>query len=82
VRFGFEQPSPEPCRADEAVMMEFEPIGKSELQLCLEDRIRGRAYGLYIQRGMSDGHGEEDWLRAEDELRSAEARQWALETAA
>ena len=74
MRFGFEQPSPEPCRADEAVMMEFEPIGKSELQLCIEERIRGRAYGLYIQRGMSDGHGEEDWLRAEDELRSADCK--------
>ena len=58
-------------------MMEFEPTRKSELQLRLEDRIRGRAYGFYIQRGMSDGHGEEDWLRAEYELRRAEVPQWA-----
>jgi Protein of unknown function (DUF2934) len=34
----------------------------------LEERIRLRAYELYEERGRSDGHAIEDWLRAEAEL--------------
>lgn len=30
--------------------------------------IRTRAYELYVERGMEDGHDVEDWLRAEEEL--------------
>lgn len=35
-----------------------------------DDAIRKRAYELYIDRGMEDGHDLEDWLRAEQELAS------------
>jgi Protein of unknown function (DUF2934) len=34
----------------------------------LEDQIRQRAYELYEARGGEDGHDEEDWLRAKEEM--------------
>ena len=33
-----------------------------------EEGIRARAYELYLERGMHDGHDLEDWLRAEEEV--------------
>jgi hypothetical protein len=32
-----------------------------------EERIRRRAYELYVERGSEPGDGVEDWLRAERE---------------
>lgn len=32
------------------------------------DRIRQRAYELYVARGQEDGHQLEDWLQAEAEI--------------
>ena len=37
-----------------------------------EETIRKRAYELYVDRGMEDGHDLEDWFRAEEELLSKE----------
>jgi hypothetical protein len=34
----------------------------------LEDQIRLRAYELYEERGREDGHEQEDWFRAKEEL--------------
>ena len=34
-----------------------------------EEYIRRRAYELYLERGGQEGFAEEDWLRAEAELR-------------
>ncbi len=34
----------------------------------LEDRIRLRAYELYLQRDSQDGSDLDDWLRAEAEI--------------
>jgi hypothetical protein len=34
----------------------------------LEHAIRLRAYELYAQRGMAEGHAVQDWLEAEAEL--------------
>ncbi len=34
----------------------------------LENRIRLRAYELYEARGRQDGHQEEDWFRAKEEI--------------
>ena len=34
----------------------------------LEHQIRERAYELYEERGREDGHDEEDWLRAKEEI--------------
>ena len=33
-----------------------------------DELIRTRAYELYVERGMEDGHEIEDWLRAEEEV--------------
>ena len=37
----------------------------------LEDRIRTRAYQLYMERNADPGHDLDDWLRAEQEVRAA-----------
>ena len=34
----------------------------------LESQIQARAYELYLQRGMEDGHALDDWLQAEQEI--------------
>ena len=39
-------------------------------QVPLHDRIRVRAYELYESRGREDGKDQEDWLRAEQEIRT------------
>ena len=39
----------------------------------LEDRIRVRAYELYVSRGYRDGAHESDWFAAEAEVRSRTA---------
>ena len=41
-------------------------------KLPLEERIRLRAYELYVQRGNESGSELEDWLQAEEEIQSAE----------
>jgi hypothetical protein len=33
-----------------------------------QDAVRKRAYELYVDRGMEDGHDLEDWFHAEQEL--------------
>jgi hypothetical protein len=33
------------------------------------DEIERRAYQIFLERGSTDGYAEEDWLRAEYELR-------------
>ena len=40
--------------------------------LSLEERIRRRAYELYILRGNESGSELDDWLQAEEEIRRAE----------
>jgi DUF2934 family protein len=40
--------------------------------LSLEERIRRRAYELYVQRGNQSGSELDDWLQAEEEIRQAE----------
>jgi hypothetical protein len=40
--------------------------------LSLEERIRRRAYELYVQRGSQSGSALDDWLQAEKEIRRAE----------
>ena len=40
--------------------------------LSLEERVRRRAYELYIQRGNESGSELDDWLQAEDEIRRAQ----------
>ena len=40
----------------------------------LEPQIRLRAFELYQDRGGEDGHHQEDWLRAEEEITGQRAR--------
>jgi len=46
-----------------------EPIKE---RLSPEERIRRRAYELYVQRGNESGSELDDWLQAEEEIRRAE----------
>ena len=39
--------------------------------LPLQERIRRRAYELYVQRGNQSGSELDDWLQAEQEIRRA-----------
>jgi hypothetical protein len=38
------------------------------LDRSVQDRIRDRAYELYLQRGCQDGRAAADWYEAEEEL--------------
>src|SRR2546423_13814568 len=38
------------------------------LQLELQERVRQRAYEIYVARGCNDGRALEDWLQAEAEI--------------
>ena len=40
--------------------------------LPLEERVRRRAYELYVERGNQSGSELDDWLQAEEEIRTAE----------
>jgi hypothetical protein len=37
------------------------------------EKIERRAYELYLARGEVNGHDQDDWLRAERELRNAQS---------
>jgi len=41
----------------------------------LEVKIRERAYELYLERGSTPGFENEDWLRAEREVRARHSQQ-------
>ena len=41
-------------------------------QLPLEERIKMRAYELYVLGGNESGSETDDWLQAEDEIRAEE----------
>jgi hypothetical protein len=34
----------------------------------LEEQIRRRAYEIYLSRGAREGHADDDWLQAEQEI--------------
>jgi len=40
--------------------------------------VRNRAYELYLERGMEDGHDVEDWIRAEEAVLSKYERPMAV----
>jgi Protein of unknown function (DUF2934) len=50
---------------------EQEPLNgtvPTAIELSLQEKIALRAYDRYLQRGGEDGHAEDDWLQAEQEL--------------
>ena len=49
------------------------PAKKPQIEtLSLEERIRRRAYELYIERANESGSEFDDWLQAEEEIQRAE----------
>jgi hypothetical protein len=47
------------------------PARTNELRIeecSLEERIRRRAYDLYVERGNQSGSAMDDWLQAEEEI--------------
>jgi hypothetical protein len=46
-----------------------EVIATSAGSQSVEEKIRARAYELYLQRGDNGGSPEQDWLRAVEEIR-------------
>jgi len=50
---------------------EQEPLNgmvPTAIELSLQEKIALMAYDLYLQRGGVDGHAEDDWLQAEQEI--------------
>ena len=47
-----------------------ENLPTSSTQASMEEEIRRRAYELYEERGRQHGFEQEDWTRAEAEIRS------------
>jgi hypothetical protein len=45
-----------------------EAIQPADLGHDVQEQIRMRAFELYEQRGMQEGHDVEDWLQAEEEI--------------
>jgi hypothetical protein len=45
-----------------------ESVTKDQPDLDLENQIRLRAYEIYEARGQEDGHDQEDWFRAKEEI--------------
>jgi len=43
--------------------------GTSASRMPSQGEIERRAYQIFLERGGTEGHAEEDWLRAEYELR-------------
>lgn len=52
----------------ETVRKETAEILHKLLDRSLDQRIRERAYELYLQRGSQDGRADLDWYEAEEEL--------------
>ena len=44
------------------------------LDLTREEKIRRRAYEIYLERGGEPGHDLEDWLQAERELTADQSK--------
>jgi Protein of unknown function (DUF2934) len=49
-------------------------VTREPQELDLENQISLRAYELYEARGRKDGHEQEDWLRAQEEITSKKGR--------
>lgn len=50
------------------VTVSTEVVSETRVSSNLEERIRARAYELYLQRGDNGGSPEQDWLRAVEEI--------------
>jgi hypothetical protein len=50
----------------------FAKVAGGSRALPLEERVRVRAYQLYIERGNESGSELDDWLQAEEEVSAAQ----------
>lgn len=66
------RPSPEDTRPPEDAIAADPAVleANHDDQQPTEDEIRERAYTLYVERGGAHGKHEDDWFRAEQELRN------------
>ena len=55
-------------QAGQPVPTTLESAVKAQPTLSLEERIRMRAYELYLQRNGNGGTPEQDWLQAKQEI--------------
>ena len=55
-------------RAREKIQPQDAPAEVQTTALPLEERVRRRAYEIYLQRGGQDGSDTDDWLQAEEEI--------------
>jgi hypothetical protein len=55
-----------------ATMPAREPIAET---LATEERVRQRAYELYVDRGNESGSEIDDWLQAEEEILLSQGQQ-------
>jgi hypothetical protein len=65
------KPKSRPRRGKTQVLPPAVPeVAHKPIHFCedLTDRIRQRAYGLYMERGYRDGCALQDWLDAEREI--------------
>jgi hypothetical protein len=53
----------------QTVVMSPENASEVVASPAVEEKIRARAYELYLQRGANGGSPEQDWLRAVEEIR-------------
>ncbi len=50
------------------VAVSTEILSETKLTPTVEEKIRARAYELYLKRGDNGGSPEQDWLRAVEEI--------------
>jgi len=55
-----------------------EAAGTKSLRATPEDKIRRRAYEIFMERGAEPGDALSDWLQAERELRKSVALSWRM----
>ena len=70
------RPASPTTRAKRAVSVPAENANNGANE-SLEDAIRSRAYELYEQRGRQHGLDQQDWFRAEAEVRAQFSRRTA-----
>jgi hypothetical protein len=73
VESAMEQPASVKAGATptESACVRREPaVGAMEAAILNEDEVRQRAYEIFVRRGRTPGREVEDWLEAEQELKS------------
>jgi len=59
--------------AETSVIVAAESASEKPFSPSLEEQIRVRAYQLYLERGGNGGSPEQDWFRAQQEIRGRQS---------